>query len=774
MAKDKKASSTDEDNKSATQSSPSINSLPSPSLGPSSAATGTKKPSKPKASATRTQPSTSALIICRNKHWRYISSFHGPWLQIPPEILETLANANYNAPRPHPVDPAVFFDLVKIRRLVEDATTLAVRAASGVAGSSHNLGNLGLGYGQAGGGNPGKLSRERKHRMREQATQKLSRAYHIDEIACSVATMQSASTLEDVASLVLQRSKEDADAKYVHFFHEKIPSRQLAECTSLDPLNEIIASRPTEAEPLRTRATVRIFKEDYDGAAMDLTAALNVHRFNQPPSHRTAKAQTESRELQLATDGQRSGRREDIILREEEHPSSFEQQALFQRGGCYLTLACQHVEAALLAVPQAQQIEETTPEEGQGPPTPPPEPSEEALRETHKKVLESRKLVKSYARKALRDYVSYLSHFEYSPDVPTEVAEDFAKRVNHAVHGLRIPRAHQHTPRPAAPTARTNGTATGPQRIYSLAELFAAAHPGDLPPYPRSELVAVTKSGNRQAPQPQPDSTGEVLTYHPLLTDALHSLLLCHCLVQTSSKELQRHANMVARLARLADGYPVFQASRSPARADWVEVLRKAENWISLSGSWETLCAPAPLPVFPRPSSSSSSSSAPHPSQLPPPPPPPETEKQRGERLHHQAMLRALEDDRVTDLVSLRKAVDAHKRRAEEDELRAKDLVEGDATASASASTQQANAKKETSQQQQKVAVPRRWAIDDGKEYPILTERAAAVARWVLEALPVGADGGASGGRKKKKKPAAKAAAPPSVSGTEVGAEMDM
>ncbi|KAB5536014.1 hypothetical protein GE09DRAFT_971887 [Coniochaeta sp. 2T2.1] len=722
MAKNKKASSTDEDSKSASQSSPSIISLPSPSLGPSSAATGTKKASKPKASATQTQPSTSALIICRNKHWRYISSFHGPWLQIPPEILETLANANYNAPRPHPVDPAVFFDLVKIRRLVEDATTLAVRAASGVAGSSHNLGNLGLGYGQAGGGNPGKLSKERKHRMREQATQKLSRAYHIDEIACSVATMQSASTLEDVASLVLQRSKEDADAKYVHFFHEKIPSRQLAECTSLDPLNEIIASRPTEAEPLRTRATVRIFKEDYEGAAMDLTAALNVHRFNQPPSHRTAKAQAESRELQLATDGQRNGRREDIILREEEQPSSFEQQALFLRGGCYLTLACQHVEAALLAVPQAQQIEERTPEEGQGPPTPPPEPSEEALRETHNKVLESRKLVKSYARKALRDYVSYLSHFDYSPDVPTEVAEDFAKRVNHAVHGLRIPRAHQHTPRPAPPTSRTNGTATGPQRIYSLAELFAAAPPTDLPPYPRSELVAVTKSGNRPLPpQSQPDSTGEVLTYHPLLTDALHSLLLCHCLVQTSSKELQRHANMVARLARLADGYPVFQASRSPARADWVEVLRKAENWISLSGSWENLCAPAPLP----------------------------TEKQRGERLHHQAMLRALEDDRVTDLVSLRKAVDAHKRRAEEDELRAKGLA---------------------------AAVPRRWAIDDGKEYPILTERAAAVARWVLEAPPVGADGGASGGRKKKKKPAVKAAAAAASAtpGAEVGAEVDI
>ena len=80
-----------------------------------------------------------ALADCSQRefrHWRYISSFHGPWLQLPPEILETLANTNYNTPRPHPIDPAVFFDLAKIRRLVDEATNLAVRAASGNAAST--------------------------------------------------------------------------------------------------------------------------------------------------------------------------------------------------------------------------------------------------------------------------------------------------------------------------------------------------------------------------------------------------------------------------------------------------------------------------------------------------------------------------------------------------------------------------------------------------------------------------------------------------------------
>jgi hypothetical protein len=155
---------------------------------------------------------------------------------------------------------------------------------------------------------------------------------------------------------------------------------------------------------------------------------------------------------------------------------------------------------------------------------------------------------------------------------------------------------------------------------------------------------------------------------------------------------------------------------------------------------------------------------------------PQETEEQRAERMHHQAMLNALGDDRVTDMDTLRAAVRAHKRRAEEDERRAKGLeapreiedgeevhegvldqglpgspVEAAQTVPGEKAAADAAIKGKPQQQRQSQgAVPRRWAIDDGKEYPILTERAAAVARWVLEAPPVGADGG--GGRKKKKK----------------------
>jgi hypothetical protein len=76
----------------------------------------------------------------------------------------------------------------------------------------------------------GKISRERQFRMYELAVEKLARAYALDEVAASVASMQSASAVEEVAGKVLERAKTrgeepSRDARYVYFFCEKIPSR---------------------------------------------------------------------------------------------------------------------------------------------------------------------------------------------------------------------------------------------------------------------------------------------------------------------------------------------------------------------------------------------------------------------------------------------------------------------------------------------------------------------------------------------------------------------
>ncbi|KAI1863004.1 hypothetical protein JX265_009050 [Neoarthrinium moseri] len=679
------------------------------------------------------QPSSSPLVICRNKHWKYISSFHGPWLQLPLEVLETIANANYYMPLPRPVDPAVFYDLLKIRHLVDDATDLAVRAANGVTsasmsnslasgGAPHHMQALGLGLMNGAGM---KLSPERRFRLREQATQKLSRAYHIDEIASSVATMQSTSTLENVAGLVLQRAPDNPDANYVHFFHEKIPSRQLAECTELSALDPVISQRHNDCEPLRTRAIVRMFKNDFEGAAQDLTRALGEYRLHHSALHRPSPENMQLEKRQAR-------RRETPSLDERDQPKSTEVQLLFQRAGCYLTLACGHVEGSF-PKPTTVQNDQSGKNNQNSSPTLSLVEISAAEKEPTKRELENRKAVRMYAKRALRDYMEYLKNLHYSPNLPIEMSDEFTRQVNQASHRRRYQSQGRNSSQDSSGLNGGNST----HRVYSLHELFSATPPADLPAYPSTDIVTASAAGSVE-------TVMEFVTYHPLLTDVLHSLLLCHALIQTSAKEHQRHAYMVARLARLADGYPIFQASRSPARADWIEVLRRAENWVELTASWESLCAPAPLLTAMSPGGNLSAATASaNALAITGGPSTTETEEQRKDRLRHQAIIEALEDERVNDESSFKAAILARQRRAEAEHANAP-------LANSNGNSNAANSPSLSSQ--------KRWAVDDGREYPILTERAEAVARWVREA-PAGS--GVGGGRRKKKPAAAKR--PPSA-----------
>ncbi|KAM0427512.1 hypothetical protein ACHAPT_007472 [Fusarium lateritium] len=624
---------------------------------------------------------------------------------MPIEILETIANVNYNTLRPRPIDPAVLFDMTKIRRLVDEATNLAVRAASDIsspimtsvnggmpgASSMSALGMGGLGHGS-------KLSRERKFRMREQASQKLSRAYRLDEIACSVATMQGSSPIEEVASLVLQRSPQDPDAKYVHFFHEKIPSRQLAESTSLEALTQVISEKPSDGEALRTRAIVRSFKSDHEGAAQDLTLALSMSRFHQPP-HQKSGQRLQNQE------SQQGRRRQDVVLADKDQPTSLEGQLLFLRATAYLTMACQHVAGG---IPPAQEsnghadAESNLVPEANGRNSPDAdadaadaeadlESASTSPSVSVRKQTESRKLVKTYAKRALRDYMSFISQLEYAPNLPTVIAKDFNDRVNFAAHGVRNPRPSEAT------------YSLEPYTIYSVADLFAAVPPPDLPPYPSQD---VAKPGQASA-LPQ---TCEWTTYHPLLTEALHSLLLCHCLVQTSPKELLRHTYMVARLVRQADGFPIFQASRSQARADWIEVLRQAENQLQLSASWETLCAPPPLPFY---------------YDTHPPGSRPRPTKATDEQVRqNQDILNAFSNGSDE--------LDDKEKRVELGRLPAPPSSIPYGTGISTHPSL------------------RRWSVEDGKEYPIVTQRAAAVSQWLREAPVVT---GTTRRKKRTKKP---------------------
>lgn len=583
--------------------------------------------------------------------------------------------------------------------------------------------------------------------MREHATQKLSHAYHLDEIAASVATMQSASALEDVAKFVLQRNENDADAKYVHFFHEKIPSRSLAECTSLEPLNEVIRQTPTEGAPYRTRALTRIFKEDFVGATKDLTEALSVCRLYNA-QHQLKNDQTE---LIIARDAAALSReyRADAKVEEKDQPSSLECQLLFHRAGTYLTLACDHIAPALHGLVPASEVPATAidGEEGQSPELSP------AAKEACNAATEARKLVRTYAKRALRDYTSFLSHFDYTPGLPAEVTEAFLQKVNVAANGYskrsrgeRLLDITDHTYRPRNSSnalilqggsdedesnkenlhgsTKLSSSLPG-SRVHPLNTLFAAVPPAGLPPYPVQSAALVTAKDSRALPTSNHSDISEAITYHPLLTDALHSLLLCHCLIQTSPKEHLRHAHMVARLARICDGYPIFLAARSPARADWIEVVRRANNWLGLGESWEVLCEPAPLPGQKEKK--------------------PETAEERRERNKREAIRDALADDRVHDEESFRASVRAREMRAareEEEEQRREYLrtkphvVDGEASAP---------------NENENGSSPKRWAQEDGKEYPISTERADAIAMWIREA-PAPGGGGEARAKKTGKK----------------------
>ncbi|RDB19206.1 hypothetical protein Hypma_013430 [Hypsizygus marmoreus] len=242
------------------------------------------------------------LCISRNKHWRYISSYHGPWLQTPYRAARVVTGAeprpatlsnnakgtvadtttSVTIPRPTrqaihsrlyrchhssrhasqgklppPIDPGVFRSVTSIRRLIDEAAEFSVRAASGL--SAAELGSMRGGSGlnnspwaaaqslginplgnNGGGGRNVAMSAMRIHRLRALAVQSLHR-------------------------------------------HTR-PTRllrvlwQLAESTSTKVLDELIAAQPQRLEYYRTRGIVHCFRDEFPQATKDFTYALKEAR----------------------------------------------------------------------------------------------------------------------------------------------------------------------------------------------------------------------------------------------------------------------------------------------------------------------------------------------------------------------------------------------------------------------------------------------------------------------------------------------------------------
>lgn len=134
-----------------------------------------------------------------------------------PSTALSLRNPNTPKSVPPPIDPGVFRSVTTIRRLIDEASDLAVRAASGLSASalgalrSPTMGNnpwgpsqMKNGLGDQGSGRGSGMSSTRTHRLRVLAVQKLAAAYKADEIAASVMVMQGASALDDLAERVLK------------------------------------------------------------------------------------------------------------------------------------------------------------------------------------------------------------------------------------------------------------------------------------------------------------------------------------------------------------------------------------------------------------------------------------------------------------------------------------------------------------------------------------------------------------------------------------------
>ena len=120
---------------------------------------------------------------------------------------------------PPPIDPGTFRNIAVIRRLIDEASELSVRATSGLSAAA--LGSLrtptnnpwataqALGFdgsNNTSGGRNVAMSAMRVHRLRALAVQKLAAAYKADEIASSVMVMQGGSVFDDIAEKVLKHS----------------------------------------------------------------------------------------------------------------------------------------------------------------------------------------------------------------------------------------------------------------------------------------------------------------------------------------------------------------------------------------------------------------------------------------------------------------------------------------------------------------------------------------------------------------------------------------
>ncbi|KAF8206340.1 hypothetical protein K438DRAFT_1817027 [Mycena galopus ATCC 62051] len=675
------------------------------------------------------------LCISRNKHWRYISSYHGPWLQLPLELLESLLTLNLDPatlaapeprsplhppsvstgssfptnkrngsnhifpdlsppdsprapslsasvtfsassgnlpppfpvpepgkPTPPPIDPGVFRNVTSIRRLIDEAAELSVRASSGLSAaelnmmrssspsmnspySNYNSPWAGLIPGTGGGGGGGRnvaMSAMRIHRLRALAVQKLAAAYSADEIASSVMVMQGGSVFDDLAERVLKGDPNDADARYVHFFHEKIPSRQLAESTTTQVLDELIQNQPQKLEYYRTRGIVHCFRDEYSLATKDFTHALKearavrkakvAHHHNYSPPTQNGKHTTgggkggkkrksgkAKRYEAMGEDGVDEGA--DASGDEDaggfvphpsvlpDAPTPLEPQLLFLRGAAYLQHAIHLVESTVLKLEGVRKYSaySTTGSNENGGHANGANANNGELRLSYLDGgiyggVEVGNPDGPLGRNTGKKARAYRKAFAITEDGEAIAGNGEQEKLREQITGLvkKSMRDHERflahfDSLDAGPTFAPGGgdeawnLAQKVEYAFLLTESIRPGSQAPAPPHPHTQALnggsltkydeAMAAAATAQAQIPPPPTT--FTTYHPLLVEAHFSILLCQLMLgefTTLLTTFVRTAGIVDGL----EGYPVFLPPRSMAQAEFIEVLER------LAGGWRT------------------------------------------------------------------------------------------------------------------------------------------------------------------------------------------
>ncbi|TPX66816.1 hypothetical protein SpCBS45565_g04238 [Spizellomyces sp. 'palustris'] len=536
--------------------------------------------------------SGGSIMICRNKHYPYIASYHGPWLSLPLELLQSLFALNSDTAAEHPIDPVIFRHLITIRTLVDDASELVIKAAGGLVRSQPGSRD----YSPA----PTRMSSIRQHRLRELAVTKLAAAYRCDEIATSVLTMQSASSLDDVASKVLKRDPNNLEAMYVHHFHEKIPSRKLASFTHPQVLDTLIAASPTAAEYYRTRAMIHCFREEFPLALRDFKSAINLIK--------KRKRNVNGVDCEALVHGGTSSKHT-LLLDTESQESCSEAILYFLRAACFHQYAICLLDKALTKVEEAtaadirkkkrskkkkartvsEDIEYDRPDTAAGEEggttldvTCSLLEDKQSLSNPYWSALEPHsQQIENLIRRSTRDYHHFLGFY------PSTL---------HAFENVQAPTADSPSPVMNLPSLDGPSISGVPDFLKSVStKASSKMAPNSVCRRSISNSLpgTVTSTDSDDAEHigsdTLPESLGALGTYHPLLLEAWFSIGINYLILRDWRTAAIWHERTV-RAQEQVEGYPVFLPARSMSQADYVEILallRKAMRNVS-SGTGES------------------------------------------------------------------------------------------------------------------------------------------------------------------------------------------